>query len=649
MDLSSLKERIKAITPKMRDYQIKSCKSFLSKGLKENKNGTFPKGMVVLPTGSGKTFTCVYTVAKALAEGRIRSCLWLAHRKELVDQAQESLEKLFPEIESSKWTAESKQIGLVTFASVQSCRTLHEAKADWDLIVVDECHHVSDADNSYTGLFDRLDPCPVLGLTATPYRLDAKDLVFTRTYHEVRAIELIKAGYLAKPVYLPFNTGQHYALDKRGSKTDFTSKSLRMLDNEDRNQALVDLMVQNAEKFGQMIVFAIDVENAENLLEMLEDQTDFRCALITGTTDSFNRDSIRSKMAAGAVDVVINVAVFTEGFDAPSVNTVIMARPTASKSLMIQMIGRGFRKAYDADGNCIKDSFNLVTVEDQIQTFHELIRCVLPEVSPEEEEKAKELQEQQERETALLGRLNAAMEECKELEPLKGIDRLSAVGSLRYSTYYKFGQGFLLTHDRLDCISRLRLYAGELQQKGEFSRDRLVQSFTQCVPSGEISRKNWENLVYGYWLCFFKHESTVTDKDEEHPTWSLVIDEELDQEPVMQESLDRARTSYSQMLSANTDFNKAWGGKPAQLYDKVIKHARKTASHKEKWTLDSFLGTVDHAKLDAHNRILTVYSSLSGGWGSDLQQLGVARRCLSAALEEVLDDSCSGVTVKLLK
>ena len=54
MDLSSLKERIKAITPKMRDYHVKSCKSFLSKGLKENKNGTFPKGMVVLPTGSGK-------------------------------------------------------------------------------------------------------------------------------------------------------------------------------------------------------------------------------------------------------------------------------------------------------------------------------------------------------------------------------------------------------------------------------------------------------------------------------------------------------------------------------------------------------------------------------------------------------------------
>lgn len=631
----------------MRDYQIESTKKFLSRGLKENKNGAFPKGMVVLPTGAGKTFTAVYTVAKAMAQGKIRNCLWLAHRKELVDQAAESMEELFPEIKIGKWTAESKQIGSVTFASVASCRLLHEEKKQWDLIIVDEAHHVSDSDNSYTGLFDRLDPCPVLGLTATPYRLDAKDLVFTKTYHEVRPIQLIKEGYLAKPVYMPFTTGQHYALDKRGSKADFTSKSLRMLDNDDRNQALVDLMVQNAEKFGQMIVFAIDVENAENLLEMLEDQTTFRCALITGTTDSFNRDSIRGKMAAGNVDVVINVAVFTEGFDAPSVNTVIMARPTASKSLMLQMIGRGFRKLYAEDGTCIKDSFNLVTVEDQIQTFHELIRSTLPEVSPEEEEKAIQLKEQEEQEVALLGRLNAAMDDAKEIEALRGIDRLQAVGSLRYSNYYKFNQGFLLTPDRLDCVSRLRLYAGELQQNGDFSRDKLVQSYTQCVPSAEISRKNWENLVYGYWLYWFRSERTVSNDGEDIPTWSMVIDEEFEENTVLKESLTRGQSSYRQMSDANKDFNKAWSQKPARLYEKVVKTAKKSVSSKERYTLNQFLRSVDMTKVTVHNRIMTVYSSLSGNWGPELQQLGVARRTLSAALEEVLDDSCSGATVKL--
>ena len=633
----------------MRDYQTKATSNFLSKGLKAGKNGKHPKGMVVLPTGAGKTFTGTFIIAKAMAQGKIKNCLWLAHRKELVDQAKESMEELFPEIETGYWTAEHKQVGSVTYASVQSCRALHEAQKDWDLVIIDESHHVADSDNGYTKLLDRLSPCPVLGLTATPYRLDGKDLVFTRTYHEVRPIELIKAGYLAKPVYLPFSTGGHYALDKRGSKSDFTSKSLRMLDNTDRNQAIVDLIIENGDRFGQMIVFAIDVENAENLLSMLEEQTSLRCALITGTTDFMLRSSIRSKMASGSLDIVINVAVFTEGFDAPSVNTVIMARPTASKSLMLQMIGRGFRKAYDDDGNCIKDSFNLVTVEDQIQTFHELIRTTLPEVSPEEEEKAKELQEQEEREIAFLGRLNAAMADAKEIEPLKGIDRLAAVGSLRYSNYYKFNQGFLLTKDRLDCITRLSIYAGELIDKGEFDRDKLVQSYTQCVPSAELSRKKWEELVYGYWLNFFKKEPVVKDDDEEHATWSLVVDEELDHSEVMKESRARAESSYKQMSSANEHFNKEYAAKPATLFDKVVRMAKDTISSKERYTLNQFLRTVDINKLVANNRILVVYSGLQGGWGSDLQLIGVARRTLSAAIEEILDDSCSGVTIKLLR
>lgn len=643
----TLKARVKEVTPKMRDYQITSVKKFFSRGLKANKKNEYPKGMVVLGTGSGKTFTAVYAVAKALAEGKIRSCLWLAHRKELVDQAQESMEDLFPEIQTGKWTAGDKQIGVVTFASIQSCRALHETKTDWDLIVVDECHHVSDADNSYTSLFDRLDPCPVLGLTATPYRLDAKDLVFTKTYHEVRPIELIKQGYLAKPIYMPFSTGQHYAMDKRGSKSDFTARSLRMLDNDDRNQSLVDLMVNNKDKFGQIIVFAIDVENAENLLKLLQDQTTFRVELITGTTNEFVRNTIRSKMANGDIDIVINVAVFTEGFDAPSVNTVIMARPTASKSLMLQMIGRGFRKAYDDEGNCIKDSFNLVTVEDQIQTFHELIRATLPEISPEEEKKAKELVEQNELNEAFLARLDAQLDDSKEVEKLSGIDRLSAVGTLRYSNYYKFNLGFLLTKDRLDCISRLRLYAGELQAAGEFSRDRLVQSYTQCVPSAELTRKRWEELVYGYWLCWFKNEPTVKDGNDTYVTWGMSIDEELDCEAVLQESLDRAVSSYKQMAVANAEFNNTWEHLPKELFNRVITKARVISSRAEKHALTRFLGTVTLDKVSVKNRILIVYSNLDGSWGSDLQLIGNARRVLSSALEEVLDDSCSGVTVKM--
>lgn len=646
MDIEALKKRVKDVTPTMRDYQLEAAKKFLNKGIKENKNGTYPKGMVVMATGSGKTRLGVFAAAKAMAQGKVRSCLWLAHRKELVEQAKEALQELFPEIETGTWNAEQKQIGTVTFASIQSCKALHEAKADWDLIVLDESHHCSDADNSYTRLFDQLDPAPVLGLTATPYRLDGKDLVFTKTYHEVRPIELIKEGYLAKPVYMPFSTGQHYALDKRGSKADFTAKSLRNLDNDDRNQALVDLISNKRDVLGQMIVFAIDVENAENLEEMLKEQTDLRVKTITGTTDDISRMSVRSDMAAGHLDVVINVAVFTEGFDAPSVNSVILARPTASKSLLLQMIGRGFRKAYNDKGECIKEFFNLVTVEDQIQTFHELIRATLPEVSPEEEEKATKRAEEEAREVAMLGRLNTALADTKEVEPLKGIDRLAAVGTLRFANYYKFNQGFLLTKDRLDCVSRLRIYAGNLQEAGEFSRDRLVQSYTQCVPSAELSRKKWEELVYGYWLNYFKKESTVSDNGDKFPTWSLAIDEELDHTLIMNESLVRAQASYGQMKIANDKFNSKYGEKPRWLFDEVVRSAKKIATSKERYSLNSFLTHVKLEEVTANNRILTLPTRLTGSWGDDLHLLGLARRLLSVALEDYLDDSCSGVTVK---
>lgn len=644
-----LKARVKEVTPKMRDYQMKAVKAFLSRGLKEKKNGTYPKAQIILPTGSGKTFTGVFAIAKALADGKIQSCLWLAHRKELVEQAQEAMADLFPEIETGKWTADEKQIGTVTFASVQSCKEIHEAKKDWDLIANDESHHVHDGSNGYTRLFDRLDPCPLLGLTATPYRLDGKDLTFTTNLIEVRPIQLIKEGYLAKPIYLPFSTGQHYALDKRGSKADFTSKSLRLLDNDDRNQALVDLVVSNKEKFGQTIIFAIDVKNAESLLKLFEDQTTLRTRLVTGTTDAHLRACLREDMSNGYIDVVINVAVFTEGFDAPSVNTVILARPTASKSLMLQMIGRGFRKAYNEAGECIKNSFNLVTVEDQIQTFHELIRATLPEVSPEAELEAKEVEEQQRLEDGLLSRLNANMEEVKEVEKLDGVDRLSAVGTLRYSNYYKFNLGFLLTKPRLDCISRLRIYAGKLQDAGEMNRDRLVQSYTQCVPSAELSRKKWEELVYGYWLYYFKNESTVKESGEEYPTWLLSIDEELDHGEVLKESLNRAMVSYGQMEIANARFNKSHGTKPQALFLETVQAARKIISSKERYTLQQFLKSVDMEKLRTENRILIVRSTLNGGWGGDLQLIGTARRALSLGLEDVLDDSCSGVTIKLTR
>jgi len=356
----------------LRDYQQSAVDATLKHFRKSNESA-----VIVLPTGSGKSL-----VIAELARLANHKILVLTHVKELVDQNHQKYESLglTAGIYSAGLKLKETQYQ-VTFASIQSAaRNLDDFSDPYSLIIIDECHRVnfsgddksvSDFNdgskeeantNQYQQVIDKLmsvnPTIKVLGLTATPYRLgmgwiyrkhfrgmvrSEQKRPFERCIYELPLRYLIKKNYLTEP-NLVDATIEHYDFSglKENRNGEYNASDVNQLLSKHHRvtKGIIEQVVELADERKGVMIFAATVDHAKEVFSYLPSE---QSALITGATDSAERDRLINGFKRKDIKYLVNVSVLTTGFDAPHVDMIAILRPTQSVSLYQQIIGRGLR------------------------------------------------------------------------------------------------------------------------------------------------------------------------------------------------------------------------------------------------------------------------------------------------------------------
>ena len=325
---------------KLRPYQQEALDSMLQ----AESNG-ISKQLVVLPTGAGKT---VLFAQLPIMRKDSLPMLVLAHRSELLIQAKDKIETINKDLSVGIEQAENKAgYSDVVIASVptlgreSSSRIEQYPKDYFKTIVVDEAHHA--AAPSYRRILDYFKPDLLLGVTATPQRSDSVRLidVFQEIVYYKSIQDLIKEGWLSPLVGYRVKTSTDIS-DVEIQNGEYKQDQLiEAIDNPSRNNSIVTAYndLANAKK---TVVFAAGVDHAGNLGEAFR-KNGSSVRVIIGTTPEEERRQILSDFKSGAVTVLVNVGVLTEGFDEPSIEAIILAKPTRSSLLYTQIVGRGTR------------------------------------------------------------------------------------------------------------------------------------------------------------------------------------------------------------------------------------------------------------------------------------------------------------------
>ena len=309
--------------------------------------------LLVLPTGLGKTVTFSDLTKTLVSEGE--RVLIMAHRGELLDQAADKLYKvtgLKAAVEKAEETAK-KSFYRVTVGSVQTLmreKRLQQFPSDYyDTIIVDEAHHI--LANSYQKVLEHFSDAKVLGVTATADRTDKKNLgqYFESLAYEYSLPDAIKNKYLSpmKALTIPLK------IDLSGvsmSAGDFKASEVGTALDPYLYQ-IADEMVKYCQD-RKTVVFLPLVSTSKKFRDILNEKG-FRAAEVNG--ESKDRAEILQDFDNGKYNVLCNSMLLTEGWDSPEVDCVIMLRPTKSRPLYVQCIGRGLRLAQGKEDCLILD------------------------------------------------------------------------------------------------------------------------------------------------------------------------------------------------------------------------------------------------------------------------------------------------------
>lgn len=305
--------------------------------------------LAVAPTGSGKTIMLSAVAGSLLAEPDAKACI-LAHRTELTGQNRSKFERVNPGLKTSVFDANEKSWdGNATFAMVQtlSRKTNLDQLPTLDLLVIDEAHHA--ASPSYREVIDQVlvknPKAAICGLTATPNRGDGKGLreVFSNVADQITLGEMIASGHLVPPRTYVIDVGTQDALRKvRRTAIDFDMNEVANI----LNKTLVTESVINNWKAKasdrKTIVFCSTVEHATDVCSAFN-RAGIESVLIHGELLDSERKERLAAYENGDAQVVVNVAVLTEGYDYTPTSCVVLLRPSSYKSTFIQMVGRGLR------------------------------------------------------------------------------------------------------------------------------------------------------------------------------------------------------------------------------------------------------------------------------------------------------------------
>jgi DNA repair protein RadD len=346
--------------------------------------------IIVAPTGAGKSLILAKLIEDALSYPGTR-ILMLTHVRELIEQNAKELLGILPGVDLGFYSASLNQKRLdrqVTFAGIQSIwQRAPDIVPPPDLVLIDEAHLVPKKTSTRYGSFlSELRQCnpqvKIVGLTATPYRLDSGYLhkgegaVFDGIAYDIPLAHLIDEGYLCPIV----SKGAKAKIDlsdvgMRGGEF-IESQLARAASVPELVKATAQEIVRLGEDRKSWLVFASGVDHANKLSEALAEHG-IASEVVTGTDAKTDRDEKIASFKAGRLRCLINVNVLTAGFNHPATDLVAMVRATASPGLYVQMCGRGTRTApgkedcllLDFGGNVERHGFiDAVQIKDKSQS-----------------------------------------------------------------------------------------------------------------------------------------------------------------------------------------------------------------------------------------------------------------------------------------
>ena len=411
---------------KLFDYQ-EDMKERIEKALRLHRSV-----MAQMPTGTGKTVLLASVVESFLREHSNCNVWIVAHRRELVSQIRETIERVFSKthpssltikedfsnhpVNSSKITpslftlkeGSTSHPGPLTLrgeggnrptrcseplrskvggpskvspdclsasafnvpikaVSIQwLSKHYDEIEEEPGMIVIDEAHHA--LAKTYKGMWDRFPKAKFLGLTATPCRLNGKGFtdLFDVLVQSWSVPEFISKGRLATYDFVSIKSDgvtQRLidSLQKRGADGDYQNKEMDMLLNK---KPSIERLYQSLEEFGKDrkgIVYAINISHAQKITKLYQ-ENGVKAIAIDSKTPATERQQDIEAFKKGDIQVLVNVDIFSEGFDCPDVEFVQLARPTLSLAKYLQMVGRGLRVAKGKKNCVIIDNVGLYRV-----------------------------------------------------------------------------------------------------------------------------------------------------------------------------------------------------------------------------------------------------------------------------------------------
>lgn len=331
--------------------QPNAMQSEALKALEQTRLNGHNKGVVIAATGTGKTYLSAFDVQKFGA----RKLLFLAHRDEILENAKQTFISIFNNASScGKLSGESKEIDKpFLFSTVQSLsrdETLKQFSVDYfDYIVVDEFHHAQAS--TYRKVIDYFKPKFLLGLTATPDRMDGRDvleLCDNNVVYEIRLRDALKEGLLTPFRYFGLSdpTVNYDEVSVRNGQY-VEEELVRVLNTHERVGYVLDMI----KKFGhdgdqlKALGFCATIEHAKYMSEQFN-KHGIVAGYLTGENSSQERQDKISRLASDKdpLQIIFTVNIFNEGVDIPAVNMVLFLRPTESATIFIQQLGRGLRK-----------------------------------------------------------------------------------------------------------------------------------------------------------------------------------------------------------------------------------------------------------------------------------------------------------------
>lgn len=387
---------------KLRDYQIEAINI-----IDNYKNGQ--RILIALPTGSGKTV--IFAQNAVTTKGRV---LIVVPSSELREQTIDKLKATNPLLDVGSVQAKLDEVSNKVIVATRQSLT-HERSTrmermlehgEFELIIFDEIHQAMD---QVIKIVDKIDSkeTKVVGFTATPYN-PALTKLFDGIAYRKTILDMILNNYLCEPRALNIHTNTSLT-NVKTTLGDFNQKQLEQAVNtEERNDLIVETYKKYASDRKATLVFCVGIEHSLQVAKEFNKQG-IKCKSIDSKLDTVDRESILREFKNGELPVLCNVGVLTTGFDHPETDCIIMAKPTKSRTLYEQIIGRGLRLAEGKKDCLILDMVDVVKKHDLMSLSdvfgfeikeNETVKEAKKRVDKEEDDKKREyeLREQQRQE-----------------------------------------------------------------------------------------------------------------------------------------------------------------------------------------------------------------------------------------------------------